>query len=181
MNKFEKFIKQFIPKGIGNISWFNHIPTRKIKARIQYWDFFQVHFLSLFSTQHILTHEVSRQHLTKTRVFKEKTQDFSVEFIHRDDAEFVEIAKEWVSIQQQIKNLQSLEENIKNKLLEVTNQQPTKCEWLKIFKIHRKGNINYSEIPELKNIDVEKYRKNPTNFWKISYELDRYQMSASSC
>jgi hypothetical protein len=112
----------------------------------------------------------------KSKALKERkiTQDFSVEYIYRNDREFIETAKEWISVQQQLKNLQEQESQIKNKLLQITQEQPTKCNFLKIFKTHRQGNIDYTQISELKNVDLEKYRKNSTSFWRISYELGRH-------
>jgi len=32
----------------------------------------------------------------------------------------------------------------------------------------RKGNIDYANIPELKGVDLEKYRKEPISYWKVT-------------
>ena len=39
---------------------------------------------------------------------------------------------------------------------------------LKVIEVERKGNINYSKIPELEGLDLEKYRGKSSKFWKIS-------------
>ena len=39
---------------------------------------------------------------------------------------------------------------------------------MKVQKIIRTGSVNYSEIPELQLVDLEKYRKPATEYWKIA-------------
>lgn len=38
----------------------------------------------------------------------------------------------------------------------------------KLTKVERKGAVNYSEIPELEGVDIERYRKAGTSYWRLS-------------
>ncbi len=38
----------------------------------------------------------------------------------------------------------------------------------KLTQVERKGAVDYKAIPQLKNVDLEQYRKKPTNYWKLS-------------
>ena len=38
----------------------------------------------------------------------------------------------------------------------------------KLTQVERKGAVDYKAIPQLKGIDLEQFRKKPTNFWRLS-------------
>lgn len=38
----------------------------------------------------------------------------------------------------------------------------------KLTKVERKGAVNYSKIPELEGVDIERYRKAGTSYWRLS-------------
>ena len=42
---------------------------------------------------------------------------------------------------------------------------------VKVSSVVRKGHVDYSSIPELAGVDLEKYRKSPTEFIKITATL----------
>lgn len=37
----------------------------------------------------------------------------------------------------------------------------------KLTSVERKGNVDYTKVPELKGVDLEKYRKKSSSFWKF--------------
>jgi hypothetical protein len=59
---------------------------------------------------------------------------------------------------------ESVEELIKSKIPE---DKLIKINNLRIQKITRKGNVDYAKIPELKAIDLEKYRKAPSQYYQF--------------
>lgn len=73
----------------------------------------------------------------------------------------------YVDIKQTMKDLEKQEEIIKKKLIELSGGINAQGSGIKLSKGYRKGNIAYQEIPELKNIDLEKYRKETTETWRI--------------
>ena len=38
----------------------------------------------------------------------------------------------------------------------------------KLTQVERKGAVDYKSIPQLKGLDLEQFRKKPTNFWRLS-------------
>ena len=38
----------------------------------------------------------------------------------------------------------------------------------KLTQVERKGAVDYKAIPQLKNVDLEQFRKKPTNYWRLS-------------
>jgi putative phage-type endonuclease len=83
--------------------------------------------------------------------------------------------KVWSYWSQRYKDLQSEKEKwekdlerCKTQLLKVADGRNCKGNGLKVQKIIRKGNIDYANILEIANVDLEKYRKGETEFFKIS-------------
>jgi putative phage-type endonuclease len=70
----------------------------------------------------------------------------------------------------QIKNLEEMKEVYRKELLKLCDDQNCKGGGIKVMKTVMKGRIAYDEIPEIKEVDLEKYRKSPTQCWKILTE-----------
>jgi putative phage-type endonuclease len=65
-----------------------------------------------------------------------------------------------------------LEERVKQrrqKLLDMGQGRNVKGGLLRITKVIRKGNIDYSAIPQLQKIDLEPFRKSPSHSWRFSF------------
>jgi putative phage-type endonuclease len=90
------------------------------------------------------------------------------DYVNLKDKELITASDEWIELTNQIKELQakkeSVEELIKSKLPE---DKLIKINNLRIQKITRKGNVDYAKIPELKAIDLEKYRKAPSQYYQF--------------
>lgn len=59
-------------------------------------------------------------------------------------------------------------EDIKNQLLRMANFSPAYGSGLQINKVITRGRVDYSDIPELKGLDLEKYRKPNMESWRIN-------------
>lgn len=60
------------------------------------------------------------------------------------------------------------EEFLKNQLIYLSEGKNSKGAGISLSQITRKGNIDYSKIPELKDVDLEKFRKESTKSWRIT-------------
>lgn len=89
------------------------------------------------------------------------------DYVYREDQEWEECALMWKSLSSSIKRLQEKEEKIREKLVNLSGGYNSKGAGVSLCQIQRKGNIDYSRIPELKNIDLDAYRKNDSVYWKI--------------
>jgi putative phage-type endonuclease len=67
----------------------------------------------------------------------------------------------------EIKRLEKLNEIDRKDLLELCGDHNCSGDGIKVMKTTVKGRIAYDDIPEMKFIEVEQYRKPSTNVWKI--------------
>jgi putative phage-type endonuclease len=90
------------------------------------------------------------------------------DFIERRDDEWKDACEKWIDINAKISQLCEEEKSLRNSLIQMSNNKNTMGYGVKLSKIIRKGNIQYDKIPELKNVDLEEYRKDPIEYFKIS-------------
>jgi putative phage-type endonuclease len=85
------------------------------------------------------------------------------------DQKVQELASDYIRLAQEIKAKQSQLEALATELkaLGHTKAQLQIGELVMIKTIVRKGNVDYKSIPELKSVDVEKYRGKPVTFRQI--------------
>jgi len=62
---------------------------------------------------------------------------------------------------------------LRNDLIEMAQGSNCRGGGIKLSKVVSKGTIDYKAIPELAGVDLEKYRKKPTECWKITQEKEK--------
>ena len=77
------------------------------------------------------------------------------------------VALAYRDICEQIKWLEQVKECHRKDLLEICGDHNCMGDGIKVIKTTMKGRIAYDEIPEIKGVDLDKYRKAPTTSWKI--------------
>lgn len=85
----------------------------------------------------------------------------------RTDDEFKSLEDEWITIQEQIEALKKREEFIRELLIEKTEGKNVQGEKVSIVKTFPKGRVDYSLIDELKQVDLNQYRKPSKEVWTI--------------
>jgi putative phage-type endonuclease len=90
------------------------------------------------------------------------------DYIERDDELWNQCTSQWKFISDQIKHLEKDEEHLRKQLIYLSGDSNCKGGGLSLCKIQRKGNIQYDKVPELKGIDLDKYRKESTISWRIT-------------
>ena len=94
------------------------------------------------------------------------------DYYYRED----EAWKYWTDRYKQVKKEQkfyeSQEEECRERLLELSGGSNCKGNNITLSKIVSKGRIAYDSIDELKNIDLERYRKPPTESWRFNVQID---------
>lgn len=95
------------------------------------------------------------------------------DYIIRNDPEFYVLADQYKETKCKREYLEKQEAALRDRLLQLSGDRPTKGSGLTISKSVRKGNIEYSAIPELKSINLDQYRKKNSEFWVIrdSYNI----------
>lgn len=80
-------------------------------------------------------------------------------------------AKRWKVLKQKIKELEIELEQIEEKIkLHATAAQHPRllCAGIKLTQVAKQGNVQYAKIPELKGVDLDKYRSNGSIYWKLT-------------
>jgi hypothetical protein len=90
------------------------------------------------------------------------------EYVQKNDALWEDYALKLREITMALNDLEEEKEYIRLKLIEMSDMQNCNGCGITTCRITKKGSINYSDIPELKEVDLEKYRKPSSQYWKIA-------------
>ncbi len=71
-------------------------------------------------------------------------------------------------MEKEVEENKKCEEDLKDLLLQMSGGQNAQGNGIILQKIERKGIIDYKNIPMLKGISLEEYRKSPSSSWRIS-------------
>ena len=83
----------------------------------------------------------------------------------RDDWNFY--ADEYRKISEEIKKLEEVKDKHKKELIKLCGEDNGYGHGVKVLKKITKGRIDFENIPELSQVDLEKYRKESTSSWTI--------------
>lgn len=95
------------------------------------------------------------------------------DFVSREESEIVECSHRWLDVHQALDKLKQEEEELRKELISMCDDKSSKVGNIKIQKVISKGRIDYSKIEEIKNIDMNKYRKAPTESWRLSLQKEK--------
>lgn len=96
------------------------------------------------------------------------------EHIYIDSDEFSIAARKWKEAQRDLEIAKIKEKEAKENLLSHTDDGNCFGAGVRCTRIQRQGNIDYNSIPELANLDLDKYRKPSIGYWKVrAYEVDK--------
>lgn len=90
------------------------------------------------------------------------------DYVERNDSLWEECAEKWKFICLNIKDLENQQEELRRQIIFLSGESNTKGGGISLCHMQRKGNVDYAKIPELKGVDLEKYRKSSTSMWRIS-------------
>jgi putative phage-type endonuclease len=76
-------------------------------------------------------------------------------------------AQEYQRLCKEIKSLEELKESYRKELIKLSGDHNCKGDGIKVIKTIMKGRVAYDEIPEIKDVDLEKHRKPSSTIWKI--------------
>lgn len=101
---------------------------------------------------------------------RNKITRFPCEIDHKEmeSDEWIQLAAQYRIVKENLKTLEAMESEIRNKLTHLAGTHSSTGGGLSITKIVRKGAIDYTVIPQLKDMDLEPYRKDETVYWKVS-------------
>lgn len=89
------------------------------------------------------------------------------DYVVMEDQEWDHLAKEWANISERISILEKQEKEYRAALIAKAGGQNAKGSGICLTKILRKGTVDYKRVPELIGVDLEKYRKDPSESWRL--------------
>lgn len=89
-------------------------------------------------------------------------------FNDREDADWLEVSQRWLEVNKQLNALKEEYAFLKDQLISLAADESCQGGGVRLRKSMRKGMVQYGEIPELKEVDLEKYRKPATISWTLS-------------
>lgn len=109
--------------------------------------------------------------IDKEYAFYQSLKSFTApepDYIKIDDNNLISLASETMEAQRQSTYWKKQYEQLKDKLVEVSGRTSSLIGDYRLTKSCRPGNVDYSAIPALKEIDVNLFRKAPIESWRIS-------------
>lgn len=88
----------------------------------------------------------------------------------REDDLWKQQADKWKAIQQRKKEIVEEEKECRQELINLAGGKGVHGCGLRLTKYNKKGRVAYEKIPELEGIDLEKYRQESTEAWRITLE-----------
>jgi putative phage-type endonuclease len=92
------------------------------------------------------------------------------DYLTRSDSQWISLSEKYRIAHQNLKNAEELEQNLKQELIALSQSKSTMGNGIKLSKVVKKGLIDYSAIQEIKNVDLEKYRKKPIEYFRVSID-----------
>tara|TARA_R110000868_G_scaffold136519_2_gene349505 strand:- start:3923 stop:4615 length:693 start_codon:yes stop_codon:yes gene_type:complete len=87
-----------------------------------------------------------------------------------DSLAWSDYAYQYTQIDAEIKAAENKKDYLRKKLIELCGDDNCKGAGVKVLKSVTSGRVQYDDIPELKNVNLDKYRKEATTSWRITLE-----------
>jgi putative phage-type endonuclease len=90
------------------------------------------------------------------------------DIVRRQDVEWVRASEAWRDLSVQMEELERQMKNTRETLITLANNQCCQGEGVRLTRSISKGRIDYSSVPQLNNVNLDQYRKEPVESWRIS-------------
>lgn len=90
------------------------------------------------------------------------------DYVERLDTAWSSNAYGLAQVQEELKLLKEKEKEYRENLIKLSDGQNSFGAGVRLQKVIRKGTVDYSSIAELKNVNLEEYRKSPVESWRIT-------------
>lgn len=89
------------------------------------------------------------------------------DYVTKTDDFWLEVEKKWVLTRCELKELERREKDLRETLISMCGDSNSKGRLIQLTKCLRKGSVDYSVIPQIENMNLDMFRKAPTEYWKI--------------
>ncbi len=147
---------QLFVTGLDMVYYFSYTPTSSKILEVKREDYY------------------IREMVAKSKKFHDCVMNFTPpelterDYVERSDKEWEALSSSYLNVQEKIKALEEEEKSIRENLISIASSSNSIGYGIKLSKIIRKGSVDYQSIPELKDVNLEKYRKTPIQSWRIA-------------
>jgi hypothetical protein len=106
--------------------------------------------------------------LSKGLTIRANFKEPSKVYLEKNDAVFEDAVNAWKEAKERLDEAKELEAICRDGLIYLAGDDSCKGFGVSVTKCLKVGNVDYKAIPELKGVDLEKYRKAPIEYWKVS-------------
>jgi hypothetical protein len=85
-----------------------------------------------------------------------------------ENPEWCDLASKWKKNHIQLKILEEEDRILRENLIALCEHQSSAGNGIRVMRFLRKGSIDYGKIPQLKGLNLDKFRKEPMECWKVS-------------
>lgn len=96
------------------------------------------------------------------------------DWLIRGDSDWLSLSERYLSVKYQLRNLEEEEKTLRHALVNLSTGKNCIGGGLKLSKIIRKGSIDYKIIQELKSIDLDIFRSDPTVSYRITETKEEF-------
>lgn len=89
------------------------------------------------------------------------------DFVQKNDDLWMQASQRYKEVQKLLLSLKEEEDFLRQTLVCMSGKCNVMGNGIKLTKVLRKGSVDYSKIPELEGVDLEKYRKEKVESWRI--------------
>jgi len=89
------------------------------------------------------------------------------DYDQRNDEVWNDLAEQYKYLLHTSKEIDKQLEQCKINLIQESQERSTMGSGIKVCKMNRKGNVDYSKITEISHLDLDKYRKPSSTSWRI--------------
>jgi len=97
-----------------------------------------------------------------------KAPELTSDDFHQRDSRWYTNAKRLLDLKEKMKELKEEEKTLEHFLRELSCNENSYFKDLRYASSRRKGNVDYSKIPELKGVDLEAFRKPSAEVWRLA-------------
>ena len=90
-----------------------------------------------------------------------------MENLKKQDLDWINVARKLKDVREHRLYFEKLEKAFADKLQELSGGENSIGDVFKYTYSYKKGGIDYLLIPEMQNVDIEKYRKPDIKVWKL--------------
>ena len=90
------------------------------------------------------------------------------DFVQKDDKEFFDAVNHFKQMKLLFEEAEEALESSRDDLIRICNGKSSLGFGVKVTKTMRRGNIDYSLIDAIKDVDLDRYRKKPIETWRIT-------------